>query len=255
MARLRCVLLLLLGASSCLAFLPHDLSNWQARSTLLSLSCLPPPDIPPQGNWPCADDVLMGKPRTIAELQLIVAEGTRVRGVGAGHSWWGEQFCAGTGSNAVGVLTTTLEDQTIRLDAVKKTAKIPAGLITHDVLDALTRYTSSSAPNGWTLGGFPWFCFQTIGGAVATGSHGSSMRYGSLSSDEQLLSIDIVLANGSFVQMTRQSHPFLWRAVQVSAGRLGIITSVTMRIVKNDNMYRWRAPHSWKAFFADMKAR
>jgi ribosomal protein S8 len=41
---------------------------------------------------------------------------------------------------------------------------------------------SSAAPAGYTLGAFTWFIDQTIGGAVATGSHGSSMVHGSLSS-------------------------------------------------------------------------
>ncbi len=41
---------------------------------------------------------------------------------------------------------------------------------------------SAAAPNGWTVAAFPWFIDQTVGGAVATGTHGSSMRFGSLSS-------------------------------------------------------------------------
>ncbi len=49
---------------------------------------------------------------------------------------------------------------------------------------------------GWTLGNFPWFTFQTVGGAVVTGSHGSSLSYGSLSSDDMLLALDVVVANG-----------------------------------------------------------
>jgi FAD/FMN-containing dehydrogenase len=45
-----------------------------------------------------------------------------------------------------------------------------------------TRLRSSVAPAGYTLGAFTWFIDQTIGGAVATGSHGSSLVHGSLSS-------------------------------------------------------------------------
>lgn len=41
---------------------------------------------------------------------------------------------------------------------------------------------SSKAPQGYTLGGFSWFIDQTLGGAVATATHGSSLLYGSLSS-------------------------------------------------------------------------
>jgi hypothetical protein len=46
---------------------------------------------------------------------------------------------------------------------------------------------------------------------VATGSHGSSLSYGSLSSDETLFALDVVLANGVL-------H-VLWARHAVSAGR------------------------------------
>lgn len=36
-------------------------------------------------------------------------------------------------------------------------------------------------PDGWVLQGYSWFIDQTIGGAVATGTHGSSLQHGSLS--------------------------------------------------------------------------
>lgn len=35
---------------------------------------------------------------------------------------------------------------------------------------------------GYSLPAFPWYIDQSIGGAVSTGTHGSSFRYGSLSS-------------------------------------------------------------------------
>ena len=40
---------------------------------------------------------------------------------------------------------------------------------------------SKAAPQGYTLPAFSWFIDQTIGGAVATATHGSSFVHGSLS--------------------------------------------------------------------------
>ena len=88
---------------------------------------------------------------------------------------------------------------------------------------------------------------------MCTGSHGSSLSYGSLSSDEQLLALDVVLANGTLVQMSRSSHPHLWRAMQVSVGRLGIITAVTFRIVPNAPMTRHKVDITVDAFLGEMK--
>jgi hypothetical protein len=38
------------------------------------------------------------------------------------------------------------------------------------------------SPQGYTLAAFSWFIDQTIAGAVATGTHGSTLQHGSLSS-------------------------------------------------------------------------
>ena len=41
---------------------------------------------------------------------------------------------------------------------------------------------TAKAPQGYTLPAFAWYVDQTVGGAVSTGTHGSTMHYGSLSS-------------------------------------------------------------------------
>ena len=86
--------------------------------------------------------------------------------------------------------------------------------------------------SGWTLGAFPWFTWATIGGQVATDSHGSSLTYGTLADDTQLLGLQLVLANGTLASFT-QADGFLWRAMQASVGRLGVITQLTFRIIPN----------------------
>ena len=37
------------------------------------------------------------------------------------------------------------------------------------------------------------------------------------------------LSSGTLLQLSKATHPFLWKAFQVSVGRLGIITAVTVR--------------------------
>ena len=211
------------------ALLPNDVSNFQ-------------------GQWRCPSAVRMGRPRTVADVQAIVASAPRVRGVGVGHSWWSEQMCAGDTAEAVDVLLTEIENKRVIVDETAMTAKVDAGYVLHDFLDYLAAYGS-----GYTLGNFPWFTFQTVGGAVATGSHGSSLSYGSLSSDELLVALDVVLANGTLVQMSRASHPRLWRAAQVSIGRLGVITAVTFRIVPNAPMNRYKIEVTVDGFLDEMK--
>jgi FAD/FMN-containing dehydrogenase len=96
------------------------------------------------------------------------------------------------------------------------------------LLNYLSEYRYWKQPAGWTLPAFSWFIDQTIGGAVSTGTHGSSMRYGSLSS--QVKALKVILANGTLLELTPEDDIHLWRALGVSVGRLGIITELTMRI-------------------------
>lgn len=60
-----------------------------------------------------------------------------------------------------------------------------------------------------------------------------------------LAGLDLVLPNGSFVQLSAASPPLLWKAARVSAGRLGVITSVTFRRARCSNggvLVDWPTP-------------
>lgn len=120
-------------------------------------------------------------------------------------------------------------DFPIVIDEDARTVEVPSGTSQRVLLDFLANYTVGQQPLGWTLRAFPWFIDQTIGGAVATGTHGSSMSEGSLSS--QVASIEVVIANGSVITVDREDDSHLFRALGVSVGRLGAITKVKMSIV------------------------
>lgn len=85
---------------------------------------------------------------------------------------------AGTTAN---IQLTTLRPKRIVVNQTEESVTVDAGVVTVHLLDYLANYVTSDAPAGWTLPAFPWFVYQTIGGAVATGSHGSSLSYNSLS--------------------------------------------------------------------------
>jgi hypothetical protein len=53
--------------------------------------------------------------------------------------------------------------------------------------------------------------------------------------------------------MSKSSHPFLWKAMQVSVGRLGVITAVTFKIVPNNNMHRRKFDVGLNTFLDKMK--
>lgn len=63
-----------------------------------------------------------------------------------------------------------------------------------------------------------------VGGAVATGSHGSSLAASSLSSPQQLLGLEMVASDGSLRHYTPEQEPFLFRVRQPGVGK-GLTTA------------------------------
>jgi D-arabinono-1,4-lactone oxidase len=70
---------------------------------------------------------------------------------------------------------------------------------------------------------------QSIAGAISTGTHGSSLRHGILSSS--ILSLKITLSNGKTETCSPTENPDLFRAALISLGALGIITEITFQAV------------------------
>ncbi len=69
------------------------------------------------------------------------------------------------------------------------TVTVAAGVTQRVLLDYLAAYPVGS---GFTLAAFSWFLDQTVAGAVSTATHGSSMRYGSLSSQVVVVVVVVV---------------------------------------------------------------
>lgn len=212
---------------------------------------------------------------TVAEAQKLVTMFPHVRGSGVGHSWSTGQFCSGNDSSAINIVMTELQnvlsfienpvdpakwqnqavpaDFPIHVDEENQTVTVAAGIPQRELLDYLSSYTHWKQPSGWTLPAFSWFIDQTIGGAVSTGTHGSSMRWGSLSS--QVRGLKVILANGTLLELKNpEENPHLWRALGVMVGRLGIITELTMRIIPQKAVKRSLDSVNYKQFAAQIQA-
>ena len=70
---------------------------------------------------------------------------------------------------------------------------------------------------------------QSIAGAISTGTHGSTLKHGILSSS--ILSLKITLSNGETKTCSPAENTDLFRAALISLGALGIITEVTFQAV------------------------
>ena len=93
------------------------------------------------------------------------------------------------------------------------------------------------AEEGYALKSVPWFIDQTVGGALATCSHGSSLAFGSLSS--QLVSLRTMLHNGTVETISEKAHGRdVMDAFRCHVNQLGITLAATFEIFKQDEVHR-----------------
>jgi L-gulonolactone oxidase len=160
------------------------------------------------------------QPGTVEELQGIVSRaaerGLTVRAAASGHSFT-DTACTGGVMVKLDRLNRVLE-----VDREARLAKVEGGVVIRDLSEALYE-------QGLALENLGDIDVQTISGAISTATHGTGERLRNISS--QVEAIELVTADGSLVECSRDSDPDLWRAARVGVGSLGVISSLTLRCV------------------------
>jgi FAD-linked oxidoreductase len=170
-------------------------------------------------NWSgsvTAEPAALARPRTVSELQALVAAAARVRVAGAGHSFM--PLCETDG------LLLELGDLegAIEVSEDQATAWVPAGWPIH-------RLTAALWSKGLSLFNQGDIDKQAIAGALATGTHGTGASLGSIST--QAAGFELVLADGSKVTCDAGTDPELFQAQRVSLGALGVMTRVKLDLL------------------------
>ncbi|TGZ79365.1 L-gulonolactone/D-arabinono-1,4-lactone oxidase [Ascodesmis nigricans] len=117
----------------------------------------------------------------------------------------------------------------VSADPTDTTITVEAGIRLHQLLKELDAL-------GWTMRNLGSITEQSVAGAIATGTHGSSLRHGLLS--DSVVEITIMLANGELVTCSKDKNTELFRAALVSLGALGVVTHVKFQAVKAFDL-RW----------------
>ena len=168
------------------------------------------------------------QPTSVAEVQAIVRQATKVKGIGSRHCF--NDIADTTGD----LLWLGRLDVPVRIDPVRRTAKIPAGL-TYETLCPQLHAAGFALPNLASLKHI------TVVGAVATATHGSGNALGNLAT--AVAGLEFVNAAGELVELTRERDGDLFRGAVVNLGALGVVTSLTLDLepaylVQQDNYER-----------------
>ena len=109
-----------------------------------------------------------------------------------------------------------------RADAATGLVKVEAGIVLADLNRGLDRF-------GLAFENLGDIDRQTLAGSISTGTHGTGERFTSISA--QVEAIEMVLADGSVLEMSADDDEEALDAARIGLGALGMIYAVTIRTV------------------------
>jgi FAD-linked oxidoreductase len=175
--------------------------------------------LPEWRNWSgsvVAQPTAIESPKTLAELQRLVAAATKVRVAGTGHSFM--PLCA-----SEGLLLSLFElEGELEIADDRQSAWVPAGWPIGKLTEALWQA-------GFSLINQGDIDKQAIAGAVSTATHGTGRKLGSLATAAE--GFRLVLADGTLIECDRTHEPELFEAARLSLGMLGVVVGIRMKVL------------------------
>jgi len=110
-----------------------------------------------------------------------------------------------------------------KIDYEKKRVTILGGTTLTDLGKNLHKH-------GLTMENLGDINLQTIAGAVSTGTHGSGINFGNLST--QITELTLITPQGDKLLISANENSHLFEAARLSLGLLGVITKVEIKVIK-----------------------
>ncbi|MEP6755690.1 MAG: D-arabinono-1,4-lactone oxidase [Chthonomonadales bacterium] len=155
-------------------------------------------------------------PKTVEEVQEMVAQSTKVKALGTRHSFNGIADC---------------EEKQISLADLEPTFEIDHKL-NRVTVDGAARYSSICEGlhlDNYALHNLASLPHISVAGAVATATHGSGVGNGNLATSVR--AFELVRANGEVIHISRDANPGTFACAAVHLGALGLVTKVTLDLV------------------------
>ncbi len=153
------------------------------------------------------------RPDSLDELRGLVARLSKVRAIGARHSF------NGIADSPDDLIDLSAFDPHFVTDAPQQTVTVSAAT----TYTELVAYLQTS---GWALHNMASLPHISIAGAISTGTHGSGDTNGTLST--AVAGLEFVASTGDLVQIRRGNADF--DGIVVGLGAFGIITRITLDI-------------------------
>lgn len=150
-----------------------------------------------------------------------------VKVVGAGHSFTDIACTEGR------LISLDRHNRVLEADKESGLVTVQAGIRIHELNEELAR-------RGLAMENLGDIGYQSIAGAISTSTHGTGIKLGGLAT--QVRGFDLILADGSRLSCSADDDAETFRAVQVSLGALGVISTVTLQCVPAFNLHALEKP-------------
>ncbi|MDQ0390264.1 D-arabinono-1,4-lactone oxidase [Labrys monachus] len=181
----------------------------------------------------------LAQPRTENDVRQAVLEarklGLPVRASGRGHS--NPPIVATPGVH----IDLSRFGDVLSVDEEKRQVTVQPGITVGD-LSRFLRQKNMSLNNQGDID------TQSIGGAIATGTHGAGITLPCLAA--QMISARIVTADGTFLDLSPEKDGALFKAFRSSLGLFGTMVSLTLQAVPSYNIHK----RSWNTDTEDCLA-
>lgn len=191
------------------------------------------------GNVAC-EPAAVEEPESLLEVREAIGRaataGQRVKVVGAGHSFSG---LAGTEGR---LLRLDRLDRILAVDPSGGRAVVEGGI-------PLWKLNEGLAVRGLALGNLGDIDRQSIAGATATATHGTSLRYGGLA--VAIRGLELVTADSEVVWCSADEEPEVFHCARVGLGALGVVTKVELECEPAFRLHAEEKPRRWDDFVAE----
>ena len=173
---------------------------------------------PPLGNWAGNYQYSTNRvtsARSLADIQAFVRRHARFKVLGTRHCF------NGIADSADQFLSLREMKEVVGLDRAAQTVTVNAGMSYGQLCPSLDR-------DGFALHNLASLPHISIAGACATGTHGSGVNNGNLST--AVSAFEIVTAGGDVLSIARSKDLRTFQAAVVNLGALGVVTKVTLDV-------------------------
>lgn len=182
-------------------------------------------------------------PKTVEEVQEVVKRCNKVKALGSKHSF---NTIANSKDNFISLSNL---NKVVSLDKANNTITIESGTRYGDFAPYLDQH-------GYALENLASLPHITVAGATATGTHGSGVTHGNLSS--QVAAIEFVNAKGDVINLSKKDGDKFYGAI-VNLGAVGIVTKATLNVIPTFKMkqvvYMNMPMSALKDHFADVESK